>query len=255
MYAICNLSLVPLRREPSDKSEMVSQILFGELVEITEAKGNWVKVILQYDNYPGWVDKRQLAPVSNDKMQTVKSSTAFVSGDLVQIAVFNKNVVCPVVIGSSLPLYNNNKFFIGESEYSFEGNAIDSGIVKRERILDFAYMYLNSPYLWGGRSPFGIDCSGLTQMVYKLCGISLLRDAVQQADQGTIIKSLEESSTGDLAFFENAEGKISHVGIIVLGNLIIHASGRVRIDRFDKQGIYNEETQSYSHNLTLMKRI
>ena len=137
----------------------------------------------------------------------------------------------------------------------FIGNVIDVCSPNYTRLLENAYMYLNSPYLWGGRSPFGIDCSGFTQMVFKLCGISLPRDTGQQVELGVTINLIEESKTGDLVFFDNAEGKISHVGIIIPGNQIIHASGKVRIDRIDHQGIYNDEMKNYSHNLRVIKRI
>ena len=173
---------------------------------------------------------------------------------MVQIAVWNKNQICPVVIGSSLPLFNEHKFNFGGVDFTFDGNVIDSDKSDITRLLEHAYMYLNSPYLWGGRSPFGIDCSGFTQIVFKLCGIVLQRDARLQAEHGTTINLIEESKPGDLAFFDNAEGKISHVGIIIPGNQIMHASGRVRIDKIDHQGIYNEELKGYSHNLRVIKR-
>ena len=237
MFAVCNLSLVPVRKEPSDKSEMVSQLLFGEMIEIINKQENWRKVKILYDGYIGWLDKKQV-----------------ISGDLVQITIWNGNQICPVVLGSSLPMYNNHKFFIGSTEFIFDGNVVTANLPDISRLVENAYMYLNSPYLWGGRSPFGIDCSGFTQMVFKLCGISLLRDTVQQVEQGATINLIEESKAGDLAFFDNAEGKISHVGMIIPGNQIIHASGKVRVDRIDHQGIYNEESKSYSHNLRVIKR-
>lgn len=255
MFAICNLSLVPVRREPSDKSEMVSQLLFGEMVEIITKQDNWRKIKMLYDGYIGWIDKKQIVSITDDEIQKIKNTKPVISGDLVQIAIWNKNQICPIVLGSSLPLYNNNKFIMAETEFIFDGNVIDIGTPSIIRLMENAYMYLNSPYLWGGRSPFGIDCSGFTQMVFKLCGILLLRDACNQAEHGTTINLIDESKAGDLAFFDNSEGKISHVGIIIPGNQIIHASGKVRIDRIDHQGIYNEELKDYSHNLRLIKRV
>ena len=254
MFAICNLSLVPVRREPSERSEMVSQLLFGETVEIIDKDNNWRKIKMLYDGYIGWTDKKQLLSVTEDEIEKINASALIVSGDLVQITIWNKNQICPVVLGSSLPLYNDHKLLIGETEFIFDGNVIETVPPNVTRLLENAYMYLNSPYLWGGRSPFGIDCSGFTQMVFKLCGISLLRDAGQQAEQGITINLVEESKTGDLAFFDNTEGKISHVGIIIPGNQIIHGSGKVRIDRIDHQGIFNEESKNYSHNLRVIKR-
>ncbi len=255
MFAICNLSLVPVRREPSDKSEMVSQLLFGETVELINKQDNWRKIKMLYDGYIGWIDKKQIVPVAENEIKKIETSGIFTSGDLVQIAIWEKNQICPLVLGSSLPVYNDHKFFIGSTEYIFDGNVIDVCSPNYTRILENAYMYLNAPYLWGGRSPFGIDCSGFTQMVFKLCGISLPRDTGQQVELGVTINLIEESKTGDLVFFDNAEGKISHVGIIIPGNQIIHASGKVRIDRIDHQGIYNDEMKNYSHNLRVIKRI
>jgi hypothetical protein len=254
MYAICNLSQIPLRREPSDQSEMVSQLLFGELIEITEEKDTWRKVKAIYDDYTGWIDNKQVTFLTDDEARLIFSHPSFVSIDLVQLALWNKNHVCPIIIGSSLPRYKNRTFFIGKTEYAFEGNVSDISVPMPEKILEHAYMYLNAPYLWGGRSIFGIDCSGFTQMVFKLCGIKLKRDAIQQSEQGKIINMISESQTGDLAFFDNPDGKITHVGIILSGNHIIHASGKVRIDLIDHQGIFNGETKSYTHNLRMIRR-
>ena len=255
MYAVCNLSVIPVRKETSDKSEQVTQLLFGESVEIIDKKDNWRKVRVVFDDYTGWVDKKQLAEVSEDFVKKLASSPTFLTSDLLQLAIWNQNQICPLVIGSTLPLYDDKKFFVGDSEYSFEGNVIDASKRHKEHIQEQSYMYLNSPYQWGGRSPFGIDCSGFTQMVFKLCGIKLKRDSDQQAEQGQTVNLVEESDTGDLAFFENKDGRIVHVGIILPGRHIMHASGRVRIDKLDHQGIYNEELKSYSHKLRLIKRI
>ncbi|HAV55466.1 MAG TPA: hydrolase Nlp/P60, partial [Aequorivita sp.] len=139
-------------------------------------------------------------------------------------------------------------------KHHFEGKLI-SGILPKEHIIETALLYLNSPYLWGGKTPFGIDCSGFTQMVYKLNGYKLLRDASQQATQGEALSFIEESEPGDLAFFDNEEGKITHVGIIMKENYIIHAHGKVRIDRLDHSGIFNYEMRGHTHKLRVIKRI
>lgn len=255
MFAICNLSLIPIRRDPSDRSEMVSQLLFGETVEILGKQESWRKIKVLHDDYTGWIDKKQVEQITDDELTKITSASQYVSSDLLQLAIWNKNQICPVPIGSSLPGYQNHKFRIAETEYVFEGNVIDITTPQPKRMLEHAYMYLNSPYLWGGRSPFGIDCSGFTQIVHKLCGIKIRRDANQQAEEGSTINLLDESKPGDLAFFDNADGRIVHVGIILPANHIIHASGRVRIDLLDHQGIFNAETKSYSHNLRVIKRI
>jgi cell wall-associated NlpC family hydrolase len=255
MYALANLSLVPVRKDPSDKSEMVSQLLFGEMVEVIDNKESWIKIRMVYDDYIGWIDKKQVIGITDDRMQQIKVSTPYVSADLFQIVIWRQNQICPIVMGSSLPQFNNKKFIIGETEYSFEGTAIETTMAQPEKLFERAYLYLNSPYLWGGRSPMGIDCSGLTQMVFKLCGIKLKRDAWQQAEQGETINNLDESKPGDLAFFNSSEGRISHVGMLLPGNHIIHAHGKVRIDKIDKVGIYNPEISEYSHDLKLIKRI
>ena len=136
----------------------------------------------------------------------------------------------------------------------FEGSKTFNQKPKSD-IVSTAFLYLNAPYLWGGKSPFGIDCSGFTQMVYKLCGYKLLRDAYQQSNQGDALSFIEESEPGDLAFFDNEEGKIIHVGIIMENNYIIHASGKVRIDRLDHLGIYNAEQNKHTHRLRVIKKI
>jgi cell wall-associated NlpC family hydrolase len=147
----------------------------------------------------------------------------------------------------------DKRFTIDEDAYSFDGQAFLSGNSTREAIVDTALMYLNSPYLWGGRSPFGIDCSGLVQMVYRIHGYKLLRDAAMQSSQGTQVSFVEAAEPGDVAFFENQEGQIIHTGILLAGGKIIHASGRVRIDDIDHEGIYNRELNKYTHKLRLIK--
>jgi cell wall-associated NlpC family hydrolase len=254
MYGICNLSVIPVRAEPSDRSEMVSQLLFGESFQVIEKNDPWLKVKLYYDDYTGWIDRKQIISLTDEEFNKTASRSTTVTLDIVQIVIFNQSNIIPVVLGSTLPNYSDKKFQLGNMEYEFDGNVKVFSSPDISRIIEHSYMYLNAPYLWGGRSPFGIDCSGYTQMVFKLCGMPLQRDAHQQAQQGSTIP-LDLAKAGDLAFFANTEGKIVHTGIILPNNKIIHASGKVHVDKLDQQGIFNEETNKYTHSLKLVKRI
>ena len=254
---MCNLSVVSVRKEPAHKSEMLTQLLFGEMFEILEKNDEWAYIRMVYDKYEGWVDIKQYLPISNETFTKLYNSTQSVTLDIVQILINEtKNNIIPVVLGSSLPFIENNFFFIENHKYIFEGNYMSSNENSTgDKLVKNAFLYLDAPYLWGGRSPFGIDCSGFVQMVYKLSNIKLLRDASQQATQGSIVSFLSESLPGDLVFFDNEEGQIVHVGIVINSNQIIHASGRVRIDTIDHEGIFNADIKSYTHKLRLIKRI
>ena len=174
------------------------------------------------------------------------------NADLIEYITAPNNLLIPIPLASSLSFLNHSE--INTVNFDFEGTKI-SGIKPKKELINTAFMYLNAPYLWGGKTPFGIDCSGFTQMVYKLNGYKLLRDASQQAKQGEPLSFIEESEPGDLAFFDNEEGKIIHVGIMMNDNYIIHASGKVRIDRLDHLGIYNVDTGRHTHKLRVIKKI
>ncbi len=247
--------MIPLRNHASDRSEMVSQLLFGEVAEVLEEFGSWQRVKLEYDGYSGWVDKKQMLNISEEEIEEINTSPSHTSTDLVQLLELASGEFVQVVMGSSLPLFKNKMIRLSGTSYKYEGIVSQPGIPTPERWMEFAIMYLNAPYLWGGRSPFGIDCSGFTQMVMKLCGIRINRDASQQSEQGIILNMLDESRPGDFAFFDNAEGKITHVGIILPDGQIIHASGKVRIDKLDHHGIYNTAQKNYTHKLRIIKRI
>ena len=254
-YGISLLSVIPLRAEPSDKSEIVTHILFGEMMEVTGKQEQWRKVKTAYDNYDGWLDGKQITPLKTEDFFILSKAETPVTLDVVQIVVYNRNHMIPVVLGSSLPGFDGKKISISGTDYFYEGNTRSGKVSDKKFVVENSFMYMNAPYLWGGRSPFGIDCSGFTQMVYKLCGIKLRRDAAQQAEEGVTVHLLEEAEPGDLAFFDNAEGRIVHCGIILPGERIIHASGKVRIDKLDHHGIFNADTKKYSHHLRLVKRV
>jgi gamma-D-glutamyl-L-lysine dipeptidyl-peptidase len=252
MFGICNLAIIPLRVEPSDKSEIVSQVLFGEHFEILEQSKQWSKIKLQFDDYAGWVDTKQYQIISETNYNQLSQEAIILNADLIEYITSAANLLIPIPLASSLSFLNHNE--INTSNFEFEGTKT-SGIKPKESLIKTAFMYLNAPYLWGGKTPFGVDCSGFTQMVYKLNGYKILRDASQQASQGEALSFIEESEPGDLAFFDNEDGNIIHVGIIMENNYIIHASGKVRIDRLDHLGIYNAEANKHTHKLRVIKKI
>ncbi|HWR93863.1 MAG TPA: C40 family peptidase [Flavobacterium sp.] len=252
MFGICNLAIIPLRIESNDRSEIVSQVLFGEHFEVLEQFKQWSKIRLQYDNYEGWIDSKQFQVITENDFIQLSKDAIILNADLIEYITAPNNFLMPIPLGASLSFLNHSSINI--NNYDFEGLKV-SGIKPKSDLINTSFLYLNSPYLWGGKTPFGIDCSGFTQMVYKLNGYHLLRDASQQATQGDALSFIEESEPGDLAFFDNEEGKIIHVGIIMGDNYIIHASGKVRIDRLDHLGIYNAEINKHTHRLRVIKKI
>ena len=253
-YGICNLSIVPLRSEPSDKSEQVSQLLFGEHFKVLEIRRNWSKIRVSFDNYEGWIDNNQYEEINEENYADLENSNSFLAGELIEFATDENQNFLTVTIGSNLPFYNNQNLLLNNTSYHYEGMVFDKTLPK-DSIVEIAYKFLNTPYLWGGKTPFGIDCAGFAQLVYKLCGYRLLRDASQQATQGQVLSFIEESEPGDLAFFDDAEGLIIHVGIIMNDNYIIHAYGKVRIDRIDHSGIFNVDSKKHTHKLRVIKKI
>jgi hypothetical protein len=246
-YGICNLSIVPLRYEPNDTSELVSQVLYGETFKVIEQRKKWSKIRLAFDKYEGWIDNKQYVEINEAYYESLNKEAPALSTDLVEFIEDENQQLFAVPLGTSL----NGLSLL---KHHYDGNSINTKNEK-SNLIQTAFLYLNSPYLWGGKTPFGIDCSGFTQMVYKLNGYKLLRDASQQATQGEALSFIEESEPGDLAFFDNNEGAIIHVGIIMKDNYIIHAHGKVRIDRLDHSGIYNVDKQTHTHKLRVIKKI
>ncbi len=246
-YGICNLSIVPLRAEAADSSELVTQVLYGEVFKVLESRKKWSRIRLAYDTYEAWIDNKQFLFIEEENYNDISKQTPIVCEDLVDMVSTQDNQMISIVMGSSLNA-------LDLLNHEFEGSSVQEKFAK-DNVINTALLYLNTPYLWGGKTPFGIDCSGFTQMVYKLNGHKLKRDASQQVEQGEALSFIEESEPGDLAFFDNAEGDITHVGIIMKDNYIIHAHGKVRIDRLDHTGIFNIHTSLHTHKLRVIKRI
>ena len=246
-YGVCHLGIVPVRLEKDDRSEIVTQLLYGDTYTLLEVQKKWSKIRIDADRYQGWIANNQTFEITTKNWKTLTASNDVFTTDLASYCSTENNVLFPIPLGSNLKALDLLK-------HHHEGSS-NTNQNKRESIVQTAYMYLNAPYLWGGKSPFGIDCSGFTQMVYRINGHALQRDACQQAEQGQTLSFIEESQPGDLAFFDNSEGSIVHVGLLLHNHKIIHAHGRVRIDAIDQTGIYNKELQTHSHKLRMIKSI
>lgn len=250
-FGISKHPIIPGRAEPSDKAEMVTQVLFGQSYRVLEAESKWLLIEIEADSYQCWIDRKQHSEIAESDYKTSDFQSIKRCGDAIgQITdSFGKRFFIPC--GSPLPLYREGKLEINGASFDFDGRVArhDS-----ESIIRHARRLLHAPYLWGGKTAMGIDCSGYTQVVLACAGIMIPRDAWQQSEKGESVDFIDLTEPGDLAFFDNSEGRITHVGIVLEGAKIIHASGSVRIDNLDHQGIYNEELKAYTHKLRLIKR-
>ena len=264
MHGVANLSVLNMRAEPSHRAELVSQMLFGDAYEVVEEAPEWLKVRTCDCGYEGWISRRLHNPLHEKDVEEYLAADKYVVRDLLLIInTFEKNISFPIFIGSSFPYPKDGILILGNS--IFLVNLPDEkpvpesqGIsVQQVKLMQFAAAFLNAPYLWGGRTPAGIDCSGFSQLVLKSAGITLPRDASQQVNCGTAVDFVEEAQIGDLAFFSSSSAaeSITHVGIVCGKGQIIHSSGKVRIDTLDSNGIFCNEEKRYTHFLRTIKRI
>ncbi|WP_294275850.1 C40 family peptidase [uncultured Chryseobacterium sp.] len=233
---ICMVTVAPVRAENSDKAEIVTEILFGESADILEVNKNWTRIRMHYDGYEGWMDTKQIRPVRDEEL--ARRKVTLITEDF-----------------ASVMMKDGKTLLSMGSEVEFPAVASRRSHDLRESIALTAREFLNVPYLWGGKSFFAVDCSGFTQLVYKIHEVKLPRDTSQQVEVGESLTFVEESRPGDLAFFENTEGKIIHVGIMLENQKIIHASGKVRIDTLDSTGIFNKELNKHTHKLRVIKNV
>ncbi|MEO9893814.1 NlpC/P60 family protein [Aurantibacter sp.] len=249
-YGICHLSIIPVRLATNEASEMITQLIYGEHYKILEQRKHWSKVRLAFDRTEGWVANIQIKEIekeSYDLLDTDKNPSH--ASQLVSYLEGKNNQFTPILLGSTIPK-------IDVLGHSLEGEIITTEESRgKSNLVNTALYYLNSPSLSGGRTPFGIDNAGFSQIVYKMNGIALKRTADQQALQGDSLSFIEESEPGDLAFFDDSDGKINHVGIIMRDNYVIHVNGKVKVDRIDHTGIFDNEIRNYTHKLRVIKKI
>ncbi|MEA3318069.1 MAG: C40 family peptidase [Bacteroidota bacterium] len=255
-FGIGKTTVIPVRATASEKAEMLSQILFGEIFEILSYNKKWSYIKNLNDNYEGWIDSKMCYKITKEKANEILNSDSFITSKLFSYArniSSKQNFIIPA--GSVLPFYNKSDKSFKLLDNKYQLSSKDDNSTNNISVSEIAKQFIGAPYLWGGKSPFGIDCSGFTQIIYKILNINIPRDAKEQVNKGTEISFLDKTKEGDLVFFDNEENEIIHVGIILSENKIIHASGSVRIDKLDHQGIYNYEEKCYTHKLRIIKRI
>ncbi len=255
-YGYCAGTMIPVRSEPSNRSELSTQLLFGEAYSCYESRSGWVRIITAFDNYEGWIDEKQIKILSEEEFQSSKQAAGVSHEVFFPMNHDTQSESFYIPMGSTLPGIRDHYFNIGKHAYQFSGAYLPPGEkLDRPGLIEQSRKYLNVPYLWGGRTHHGIDCSGLAQITYKMAGYQIPRDSSIQAGHGSIVNFLSEAREGDLVFFDNEEGEITHVGILLPDNQIIHSSGKVRIDKIDHQGIFNIDLNEYTHKLRVIKRI
>ena len=259
MKGIVLHSVVPVRSEANEGSEQLTQLLFAETVDILEEKPRWIRIKNDADGQIGWVDFKMLTTLSDSECELVAKAdkSARVMMPMAYAVSENNGQTIPLTAGTCLPNYKDGRFEVLGVGFRIDPSMVaDKSLeMTTEKIMEVVRFFLNVPYLWGGKNALGMDCSGFTQIIHSLFGHQLLRNASEQVTQGMPVKSLKNAQTGDLAFFDHEDGKISHVGLILDGERIIHCSGRVKVEKLDEIGIFSiEQGGTYTHHLVSIRR-
>lgn len=259
-YFLVLHSIVPVRAEAQERAEQNTQMLFGELCTILEQQPRWNRIKLESDGQEGWVDAKMITPMSEDEYRSYKTAyqqAALVAFPMTYAVSENNGQTIPLTAGTRLTNYHDGRFEVLGVGFRIDPSMVITQPIElnQESLLKAVRFFINVPYLWGGKNALGMDCSGFTQVVLSLFGKQLLRNASEQATQGAVVQSLQKTQAGDLAFFDHEDGKISHVGIVIDSERIIHCSGRVKVEKLDSTGIFNAATSGYSHHLVQIRRI
>lgn len=260
MVVLAIHSVIPVRTDPREGAEQSTQMLFGELAEVLEEQPRWKRIRLESDGQEGWVDAKMICPMESKEYASYKETlktVATVKFPMTYAVSENNGQTIPLTAGTRLTNYKEGRFEVLGVGFRIDPNMVITQAMEmnQENLLQAVRFFLNTPYLWGGKNALGMDCSGFTQVIMSLFGKHVLRNASEQVTQGETIDELKKAQAGDLVFFDHQEGKISHVGIIIDAERVVHCSGRVKVEKLDEIGIFNAETGDYSHHLCAIKRI
>jgi hypothetical protein len=257
-FAWCAMPIAPVKKSPEHRSELVTQLLFGDVVQVLEKTGVWVKIKILHDNYEGYVIAMQLSKISLSEAEHYEKHYALIN----VLSTSAENGHIPLTMGCRIPIALIQN--IGEQIHVklpypktliIPKKDVVFNNVSTSKVAEIAKQFLYAPYLWGGKSVFGLDCSGFTQIIFRMMGIIIYRDAYQQATQGKTVSSLSQAQIGDLIFFRKPDGtKISHVGIYLGKNEVIHSAGYVHIGKVDEIGLQSVYQKGYSHKLVSISR-
>jgi hypothetical protein len=255
-YGVSRLALVAVRQAAHADASQITQLLFGDHYEVLKKSesGAWLFIKIHFDGSEGWIEAEQHHSISKEYFDQINHANFKITTDLTCNILFKKSPIT-ILLGSIVPI-SNSELFKMEEQFAFNGEAKSLGQKREvEFIVTTAMKYLNAPHLAGGKSPFGVDAAGLVQMVFKVAGYTLPHAIIHQLAEGRVVKSLGDAQPGDLAFFSRKDDVVSHVGIVLGDEKIIHAFGRVRIDHLMKEGIMRSDTKIYTHHLKEIRRI
>ena len=271
-YVIANATVVPVRENPSEGAEQLTQLLFGEVCEVLDRLPRWTKIRSTLDGQEGWVDFKMVSPASSLIASSPHRLEAIVAAPMAAATPMDGGADLLLTLGTRLPNYSHGTFEVLGQQYLIDPTCVNittaqrstgeadlqQSDLQRSDLATIAQSLLNAPYLWGGKNAMGMDCSGFTQVVYAAMGVNLLRNAREQMTQGKLVPSLADAQPGDLAFFDHADRdpkatNISHVGLLLSPTEIIHCSGCVHIDTIDEQGIHLSDGE-LTHHLVQIKR-